>query len=128
MNVGFALPGLICLGLFAVSYLFILLEEFTHLRKSKPAILGACLIWVIIALIAPSYEVSADQIHHAILDGLNEFAAGDHINDLAVFQGDFARRPQRGTRHAGLAGNMVQRRNCFTPERPRTVFPGQHRT
>jgi Na+/H+ antiporter NhaD/arsenite permease-like protein len=75
MSIGFALPGLICLGIFAISYLFILLEEYTHLRKSKPAILGACLIWLIIAGIAPSYNVTHDQLHHALFEGLSEFAA-----------------------------------------------------
>lgn len=67
--------GLICLGLFGVSYVFILLEEFAHLRKSIPAILTACLIWIIITLAAPDMGFAQTEIQAAILGALGEFAA-----------------------------------------------------
>lgn len=67
--------GLICLSLFVVSYIFIVFEEFTQLRKSKPAILGACLIWVVIALAAPGMGFSQADIHDAMFGALKEFAA-----------------------------------------------------
>ena len=40
--------GFVSIGIFVVAYLFVMAEEFTHLRKSKPVILGAGLIWGII--------------------------------------------------------------------------------
>ena len=67
--------GLICLGLFALFYIFILLEEFTGLRKSKPAMLSACLIWVVIALMAPGMGFTQLQVHDAMFGALEEFAA-----------------------------------------------------
>ena len=67
--------GLICLGLFGLSYIFILLEEFAHLRKSIPAILTACLIWIIITLAAPDMGFVQTEIQAAILGALGEFAA-----------------------------------------------------
>lgn len=40
--------------LFAVAYLLVVLEEFTHMRKSKPVMLAAGLIWLLIALFPPT--------------------------------------------------------------------------
>jgi NhaD family Na+/H+ antiporter len=37
--------GLISLVIFVVAYLFVMAEEFTHMRKSKPVILAAGIIW-----------------------------------------------------------------------------------
>ena len=42
------LAGYIALTLFVLAYIFVMLEEFTHLRKSKPVILAAGFIWAII--------------------------------------------------------------------------------
>lgn len=41
--------GAFSLALFALAYLLVMAEEFTHLRKSKPVILVAGLIWAMIA-------------------------------------------------------------------------------
>ena len=46
--------GYSALGLFILAYLLVMSEEFTHLRKSKPVILAAGMIW---ALIAWQYHV-----------------------------------------------------------------------
>ena len=43
--------GYLSLVLFAVAYLFAMTEEVTDLRKSKPMVLAASLIWVFIAII-----------------------------------------------------------------------------
>ncbi|MBA3312892.1 MAG: sodium:proton antiporter NhaD [Planctomycetaceae bacterium] len=40
--------------LFAVAYLLVVLEEVTHMRKSKPVILAAGLIWTLIAIFPPT--------------------------------------------------------------------------
>lgn len=44
--------GLACLGIFIVSYIFVITEEFTSLPKSKPVMLGAGIIWILVAIIA----------------------------------------------------------------------------
>jgi len=46
--------GYIALGLFVIAYLFVMAEEFTHLRKSKPVILVAGIIWAMIAYVYAS--------------------------------------------------------------------------
>ena len=40
--------GLASIAIFAVAYLLVMAEEFTHLRKSKPVIIAAGLIWGLI--------------------------------------------------------------------------------
>ena len=40
--------GFLSIGLFVLAYVLVMAEEFTHLRKSKPVILGAGIIWGII--------------------------------------------------------------------------------
>jgi len=52
--------GYAALFLFALAYLLVMSEEFTHLRKSKPVILAAGLIW---ALIAWQYHIQ--DLNHA---------------------------------------------------------------
>ena len=41
LNVGWHWGGLLCIGIFILSYAAVLVEEFTHMRKSKPVMLGA---------------------------------------------------------------------------------------
>jgi Na+/H+ antiporter NhaD/arsenite permease-like protein len=69
-------PGAIfCLVIFLLSYLLVLLEEKTHLRKSKPVMLGAGIIWVTIGIIAPSFGFSHEDVHDAVFHGLSEYAS-----------------------------------------------------
>ena len=42
--------ALIALAVFAVAYVFVIAEEFTHLRKSKPVVLAAGILWLLVAL------------------------------------------------------------------------------
>ncbi|MBF0097702.1 MAG: sodium:proton antiporter NhaD [Magnetococcales bacterium] len=51
--------GYLALLIFALSYLFVMAEEYTHLRKSKPVLLAAGLIWVLIAWEYMQRNVSA---------------------------------------------------------------------
>lgn len=41
--------GLLAVGLFVLAYAFVVLEEKLHLRKSKPMMIAAALIWILIA-------------------------------------------------------------------------------
>lgn len=43
--------GFAALAIFIVSYALVMAEEFTHLRKSKPVVLAAGIIWALIAFI-----------------------------------------------------------------------------
>ena len=41
--------GIVCILIFVAAYALVMAEEFTHLRKSKPVILAAGIIWGLIA-------------------------------------------------------------------------------
>jgi Na+/H+ antiporter NhaD/arsenite permease-like protein len=43
--------GYACLAIFVVSYVFVVLEEPLHLRKSIPALIGAGGVWILVALV-----------------------------------------------------------------------------
>lgn len=69
-------PGAIaCLVIFIVSYMMVFAEEYTHMRKSKPVMLGAGLIWVVIASIAPEYGIDHEHLRKAVFFGLEEYAS-----------------------------------------------------
>lgn len=42
--------GWAVVGLFALAYLFVLLEEKLHFRKSKPVTIAAGLIWILVMI------------------------------------------------------------------------------
>ena len=42
--------GYLALAVFIVAYALVVTDEFTHLRKSKPVVLAAGLIWAIIGV------------------------------------------------------------------------------
>ena len=46
--------GYLAVGLFVLAYAFVMTEEFTHFRKSKPVILVAGLIWGVIGWVYAS--------------------------------------------------------------------------
>ncbi|MFT7389475.1 MAG: NhaD family Na+/H+ antiporter [Candidatus Endobugula sp.] len=58
--------GYICLVVFALAYVLVIGEEYLHLRKSKPVLLAAGIIWILIAM---SYQGSEDS-NHIIGDAL----------------------------------------------------------
>ena len=43
--------GFASLGIFFIAYGFVIFEEQLHMRKSKPVMLAAGLIWILIALV-----------------------------------------------------------------------------
>lgn len=65
--------GLLSLALFAAAYLAVMAEEFTHLRKSKPVLLAAGLIWVMIAWVGNSRGLS-NAVNEAVRHNILEFA------------------------------------------------------
>jgi len=67
--------GFTALGIFAVAYLFVMAEEFTHLRKSKPVILAAGVIWALIAMVVSGMpEVPKHAAEVAVRHNLLEYA------------------------------------------------------
>lgn len=65
--------GYTALGIFTVAYLLVMAEEFTHLRKSKPVIIAAGIIWALIAWVYQSNGFS-HEVEHAIRHNLLEYA------------------------------------------------------
>lgn len=61
--------------LFVVAYGFVIAEEFIHMRKSKPVILAAGAIWVLVALVARNVEGGKEMLDHAVDHNVNEYAA-----------------------------------------------------
>jgi len=64
-----------CVIVFLLSYLLVMAEEKTGLRKSKPVILGAGIIWAVIAYAAPDYNVDHEQLREAIFHDLGEYGS-----------------------------------------------------
>jgi Na+/H+ antiporter NhaD/arsenite permease-like protein len=65
--------GLAAVGIFVLAYAFVVLEEQLHLRKSKPVMLAAGLIWALIGWTATSTptlsaEFAATAFRHAFLE------------------------------------------------------------
>ncbi len=65
--------GYAALAIFVIAYLVVMSEEFTHLRKSKPVILAAGIIWGIIAFV---YAGNGDghSVEVAVRHNLLEFS------------------------------------------------------
>jgi Na+/H+ antiporter NhaD/arsenite permease-like protein len=66
--------GLYCVLVFIIAYGFVMTEEFTHLRKSKPVILAAGIIWAHVAYLAASNSVPSEKVHKAFEHDLREYA------------------------------------------------------
>ncbi|MES9858056.1 MAG: sodium:proton antiporter NhaD [Sedimenticola sp.] len=65
--------GFLSIGIFLLAYVLVMAEEFTHLRKSKPVILGAGLIWAVIAWVYASHGMPT-AAEHAVRHNLLEYA------------------------------------------------------
>ncbi|MEO5365810.1 MAG: sodium:proton antiporter NhaD [Magnetococcus sp. WYHC-3] len=85
-----SLMGYYALGLFAFAYALVMAEEYTHLRKSKPVIIAAGLIWVLIALAygeAGMPHVAEQAVRHNLLEYAELFlfllVAMTYINSMA---------------------------------------------
>ena len=61
--------------LFVVAYGFVIAEEFIHMRKSKPVILAAGAIWILVALVSRNVDGGKEMLDHAVDHNVNEYAA-----------------------------------------------------
>jgi NhaD family Na+/H+ antiporter len=65
--------GYISLIIFVIAYLFVTAEEFTQLRKSKPVILAAGIIWAMVAYVSTQHGMGHDA-EQAARHNLLEYA------------------------------------------------------
>lgn len=65
--------SLSCLVVFVLAYALVMTEERHGLRKSKPVMLAAGVIWALVAWMAPSYGIAEDAVREAVLAGLHEY-------------------------------------------------------
>lgn len=66
--------GIYTVLIFLVAYGFVMAEEFTHLRKSKPVIFAAAVIWAHVAILAQEAGVPGEELHKAFEHDLKEYA------------------------------------------------------
>ncbi|GAB4355336.1 MAG: sodium:proton antiporter NhaD [Methylohalobius sp. ZOD2] len=65
--------GIYCVLLFAIAYILVMAEEFIELKKSKPVIIAAILIWAEVAYMASTVGVGTEELHGAIAHNLAEY-------------------------------------------------------
>jgi NhaD family Na+/H+ antiporter len=65
--------GYLTLLLFVIAYVLVVLEEFTHMRKSKPVLLMSSLMWAVIAWGA-STQGASQAVATAVTHNLQEYA------------------------------------------------------
>ena len=67
--------GIISLVIFILAYAIVMAEEFSHLRKSKPVIISAALIWGLIAFFYSGVsDGHSKELEHALEHNILEFA------------------------------------------------------
>ena len=65
----------VCVFIFVAAYIAVMAEEKIHLRKSKPVIFAAGVIWALIAWLAKEQGVSHYDLKRAVMHDLEEYAA-----------------------------------------------------
>lgn len=83
--------GVYTVLIFLIAYGFVMAEEFTHLRKSKPVILAAAIIWAHASVLASKAGVPVEEMHRVFEYNLTEYAelmlfllvAMTYINSMA---------------------------------------------
>jgi len=66
--------AILCLGLFAFAYVLVMMEEVLGLRKSKPILLVAAIIWVLISILDRSLDIPQVQVNKLLRADLVEYA------------------------------------------------------
>ncbi len=66
-------PALIALATFFIAYIFVILEEFTQLRKSKPIVVAAGIIWILVAMIG-AQKGQSELVNTALRHNLMDYA------------------------------------------------------
>ena len=66
--------GIFCIMIFVIAYVFVMTEEFTHMRKSKPVILAAGIIWAHVAYMAQQVGAPDADLKYMVSHNLAEYA------------------------------------------------------
>lgn len=66
--------GYAAIALFVMAYVLVIFEEQTHLRKSKPVMLAAGLIWILLAVTYRQVGIPTEEAHNAIIHNITEYA------------------------------------------------------
>ncbi|HIP39149.1 MAG TPA: sodium:proton antiporter [Desulfocapsa sulfexigens] len=66
--------GYASLALFVMAYILVIFEEQTHLRKSKPVMMAAGFIWILLAITYKQMGIPAEEGHNAIIHNITEYA------------------------------------------------------
>ena len=74
INLTSSYVGILSLIVFVLAYAVVMAEEFSHLRKSKPVIISAAIIWAIIAYHFAGDKNYSHEIEHALEHNVLEFA------------------------------------------------------
>ena len=74
LDITSSLPAIIALMVFALAYIFVMTEEYTHLRKSKPVVVAAGIIWAIVAYMAVKMGLDTHSASYAFKHTFLEFA------------------------------------------------------
>ena len=67
-------PAIFSLATFVIAYFFVMTEEFSHLRKSKPVVVASGIIWLVVAITATSKGVPYNDINFTFRHVFLEFA------------------------------------------------------
>jgi Na+/H+ antiporter NhaD/arsenite permease-like protein len=67
--------GIVAVVIFALAYGLVIAEEFIHMRKSKPVIFAAGVIWILVAVLAKSVDGGKEMVDYAISHNLLEYSA-----------------------------------------------------
>ena len=67
--------GVVAIVIFVIAYGLVIAEEFIHLRKSKPVLLAAGAIWVLVALLGKQVEHGNEIVEAALNHNLLEYSA-----------------------------------------------------
>lgn len=63
------------IGVFIISYIFVLLEEKTEFKKSKPVMIAAALIWALVSWVVHDVGMDVEDLHDAVDDTIAEYAS-----------------------------------------------------
>ena len=74
INLTTSYVGFLSLAVFFFAYALVMAEEFIHLRKSKPVVISAALIWAIIAFYFAGDKSYSKEIEYALEHNILEFA------------------------------------------------------
>ncbi len=66
--------GYASLALFVLAYILVIFEERTHLRKSKPVMMAAGFIWILLAIAFRQVGIPAEEAHNAIIHNITEYS------------------------------------------------------